>query len=214
MTSAAVQPEAPTARRAAATTGLLASLRERAEFGDALIFLYLLVFIRQYLWPLDSNALAWALSCPVACAAWYFYVVTKPFPSERAGREFWLVVLPPLILFYLLRLPFPDLSWDVLNYRLLHAERSLRGTLFMPGDYFPTPAPYNPAPDTVTGLFRHALGYRLGTVVNLLALVWTARVAGKLLRPFVERPWARAAAVLLVVLAEHLLFQVNEYMVD
>lgn len=214
MTSAAVQPEAPTVRRVAATSGVLASLRERAEFGDALVLLFLLVFIRQYLWPLDSNALTWALSFPVACVVWYFYVVKKPFTDERAGREFWIVVLPPLIFFYLLRLPFPDLSWDVLNYRLLHAERSLRGTLFIPGDYFPTPAPYNPAPDTVTGLFRHALGYRLGTVVNLLALVWTARVVLKLLRPFVTRAWPRAACVLLVLLAEHLLYEVNEYMVD
>ncbi|HWS89132.1 MAG TPA: hypothetical protein VN282_19325 [Pyrinomonadaceae bacterium] len=215
MTRAAVQPEAPTVRPAAdGRPGPLAPLRQRAEFGDALVLLYLLVFVRQYLWPLDSNALAWALSFAVASVAWYFYVVTKPFASERAGREFWLLVLPPLLFFYLLRLPFPDLSYDVLNYRLLHAERSLRGTLFMPGDYFPTPAPYNPAPDTVTGLFRHALGYRLGTIVNLLALVWTAHVALKLLRPFVERAWLRAACVLLVVLAEHLLFQVNEYMVD
>lgn len=215
MTSAAVQPEASSRRRAAvARPNALARLRARAEFGDALLFLYLLVFIRQYLWPLDSNALAWALALPVGLGACYVYVATKPFPSERAGREFWLLVLPALLFFYLLRLPFPDLSWDVLNYRLLHAERSLRGTLFMPGDYFPTPAPYNPAPDTVTGLFRHALGYRLGTVVNLLALVWTARVVLKLLRPFVARRWATAAAVLLVLLAEHLLYEVNEYMVD
>jgi hypothetical protein len=208
-------PEAPAVRRAAAgRPGALARLRGRAEFGDALVLLYLTVFVRQYLWPLDSNALAWALSVPAALVAWYFYVVTKPFESGRAGREFWLLVLPPLLFFYLLRLPFPDVSWDVLNYRLLHAERSLRGTLFMPGDYFPTPAPYNPAPDTVTGLFRHALGYRLGTFVNLLALVWAARVSEKLFRPFVARNWARAAAVLLVLLAEHLLYEVNEYMVD
>src|SRR5918998_4110795 len=98
MTSAAVQPEAPTARRAAAGRfGVLASLRGRAEFGDALVLLYLLVFVRQYLWPLDSNALAWALSVPAALVAWYFYVVTKPFPAGRAGREFWLLVLPPLL---------------------------------------------------------------------------------------------------------------------
>ena len=215
MTSTAVQPEVHTTRRdAAGRLGVLASLRERAEFGDALLFLFLLVFARQYLWPLDSNALAWALAVPLACVAWYFYVTTKPFAAEREGREFWAVVLPALLFFYLLRLPFPDLSWDVLNYRLLHAERSLRGTLFMPGDYFPTPAPYNPAPDTVTGLFRYALGYRLGTVANLIALVWTARVAGKLLRPFVARAWVRAGAVLLVLLSEHLLYEVNEYMVD
>lgn len=214
MTSATAEPQTQTRRHAPARRGTLAALRDRAEFGDALILLFLLVFIRQYLWALDSNALAWSLSAPLACAAWLFYVKTKPFPAERAGREFWIVVVLPLALFYLLRLPFPDLSYDVLNYRLLHAERSLRGTLFAPGDYFPTPAPYNPAPDTLTGLFRLALGYRLGTVVNLFALVWTAFVVEKLLRPFVARAWRRAACVLLVVLAEHLLFEVNSYMVD
>ncbi|PYT02278.1 MAG: hypothetical protein DMF65_06935, partial [Acidobacteria bacterium] len=90
----------------------------------------------------------------------------------------------------------------------------MRGTLFAPGDFFPTPAPYNPAPDTLTGLFRLTLGYRLGTIVNLLALVWAAQVASKILRPFVARARLRAACVLLVVLAEHLLFEVNNYMVD
>jgi uncharacterized membrane protein (UPF0136 family) len=213
MTSATA--EAPiSSSRAGAARHALARLRERAEFGDALLLVYLLVFARQYLWWLDSNALAWALAVAPAVAAWFFYVTTKPFTAERAGREFWLLVLPPLLFFYLLRLPFPDLSYDVLNYRLLHAERSLHGTLFAAGDFFPTPAPYNPAPDTVTGLFRLALGYRLGTVVNLLALVWAARVVDKLLRPFVTRAWPRAACVALVVLAEHLLFEVNNYMVD
>src|SRR5215207_2355252 len=215
MTSAAVQPETPSHRRAAAERpGALARLRERAEFGDALLFLYLLVFARQYLWPLDSNALAWALSVPAALVAWYFYVVTKPFAAERAGRAFWLVVVPLLLVFYLLRLPFPDVSYDVLNYQLLHGERSLRGALYAPGDFFPTPAPYNPAPDTVTGLFRLALGYRLGTIVNLFALVWAARVAGDLLRPFVRGAWPRAFCMLLVALVEQLLFEVNNYMVD
>ncbi|HEX8284691.1 MAG TPA: hypothetical protein VF588_15105 [Pyrinomonadaceae bacterium] len=217
MTSATAAPSTPT-RNAHAAHGRLARLRERAEWGDVLVFIYLLVFARQCLWPLDStsvsNAAAWALSVPLAAAAWFFYVKSKPFPAERAGREFWLVVLPPLVFFFLLRLPFPDASYDVLNYRMLHAERSLRGTLYAAGDFFPTPAPYNPAPDTVTGLFRLALGYRLGTVVNLLALALAARVVDKLLRPFVAGAWARAACVLLVVLAEHLLFEVNNYMVD
>lgn len=204
----------PGHERAGARRGALGALRARVRLGEVLLLLYLLVFARQYLWVLGSNALAWSLAAPLALAAWYFYLRTKPFPSEGAGREFWLVVLPPLLFFYLLRLPFPDISYDVLNYRLLHAERSLRGTLFAPGDFFPTPAPYNPAPDTLTGLFRHALGYRLGTVVSLLALVWAAEVTSRLLRPFVAGAWRRAACVLLVVLAEHMLFEVNEYMVD
>src|SRR5947209_9849752 len=213
MTSALAEAR-PLRRRAHAPRRVLAALRERAEFGDALIFLYALVFVRQYLWVVADNALAWTLAAPLAAVAWYFYVKTKPFAPKRTGREFWLVVVLPLLFVYMWRAPFPDVSFDVLNYRLLHAERSLRGTLFAPGDFFPTPAPYNPAPDTLTGLFRLALGYRLGTIVNLLALVWAARVVDKVLRPFVERAWPRAACVLLVVLAEQLLFEVNNYMVD
>jgi hypothetical protein len=214
MTTSATAEPMPSRGRTDAAPRVLARLRDRVEASDALLFFYLLVFARQFLWIVSDNALAWALSAPLAAAALFFYVRTQPFPRERAGREFWLLVVLPLVVFYLLRLPFPDLSYDVLNYRLLHAERSLRGTLFVPGDYFPTPAPYNPAPDTLTGLFRLALGYRLGTIVSLLALVWAARVCEQLLRPFVTRGRVRAACVLLVVLAEHLLFEVNEYMVD
>jgi hypothetical protein len=184
-------------------------LRGRAEFGDALLFVYALAFARQYLWAVDDNALAWTLAATLAAIACYFYVRTKPFAAERAGREFWLVVALPLFLVYAFRAPFPDVSFDVLNYRLLHAERSLRGALFAPGDFFPTPAPYNPAPDTVTGIFRLALGYRLGTIVNLLALLWAARAADKILRPFVARAWTRAGCVLLAALAEQLQFEVN-----
>src|SRR5437764_4179371 len=213
MTSALAETR-PHRSRAPARHRVRALLRERAEFGDALVFLYALIFVRQYLWVVSDNALAWALAALLSAVAWYFYVSTKPFASARAGREFWLVVALPLFFIYMWRAPFPDVSFDVLNYRLLHAERSLRGTLFAPGDFFPTPAPYNPAPDTLTGLFRLALGYRLGTIVNLLALVWAAQVASKILRPFVARVRLRAACVLLVVLAEHLLFEVNNYMVD
>jgi hypothetical protein len=66
----------------------------------------------------------------------------------------------------------------------------------------------------VTGLFRHALGYRLGTIANLLAMIWVAQITEKLLRPFLRNAWLRAFGVLLVVLAEHLLFEINNYMAD
>src|SRR3989440_11297320 len=124
------------------------------------------------------------------------------------------MVLPPLIFIYLLRAPLPDVSFDVLNYRLLHSERALRGLFYQASDFFPTAAPYNPAPDMLTGLFRHALGYRLGTIVNLLILVWSAQIIDRILRTFIARAWPRAACVLLIMLAEHLLFEISTYMVD
>ncbi len=66
----------------------------------------------------------------------------------------------------------------------------------------------------VTGLFRKLLGYRLGTLANLLAVIWVARVADKILRPFLPGAWSRASGVLLAVLAEHLLGEINNYMPD
>lgn len=188
--------------------------RGRVEFGDGLALLYIVAFVREYLWALDSNALAWALTIPLAALGWLGYVSTKPFLAEKVGAPFWLIVGLPLLFVYALRVSFPDLSFDVLNYRLFHAERALRGPLLAPGDFFPTPAPYNPAPDIVTGLARLALGYRLGTIVNLWAMLWIARVCDSLLRPCVRRAWPRAGAVLLIVLAEHMLFEINNYMID
>jgi Ig-like domain from next to BRCA1 gene len=191
-----------------------AGARRRVEFGDALIFLYTLVLARQYFWILENNLLAWMLTIALAVVCWYFYVSTKQFPAEKFGRSFWLMVGLPLLVAYLLRAAFPDHSYDVWSYHLLHAERSLRGTLYRAGDFFPTALPFNPVADMLTGISNFFLGFRLGTVINLLALVWAAQIADKLLRPFIGRAWLRSACVLLVVLSENLLFEISTYMVD
>jgi hypothetical protein len=189
-------------------------LRKRIEFGDLLLFLFMLVLVRQYLWIIPNNTLAWTLCVPLTLCAWCFYVKTKPFPAEKFGWSFWLAVALPLLSVYSLRAAFPDHSFDVLSYHALHAERSLRGLLFVPGDFFPSSTPFNPAPDTLTGISRMILGYRLGTAINFLVLLWVAQITDKILRPFVAGAWRRALCVLLIVLAENLLFEIGTYMVD
>src|SRR5258708_31232165 len=146
-------------------------VRNRLEFGDALIFLYALVLARQYFWVIENNLLAWTLTVALAAICWYFYLSTKQFPAEKSRRSFWLVVGLPLLGFYLLRAAFPDHSYDVFSYHLLNAERSLRGALYAPGDYFPTALPFNPVPDTLAGISRLFLGYRLGPLFTLLAFL-------------------------------------------
>lgn len=189
-------------------------LGARAEFGDLLLYLYLVSITRQCFWVVPNNRLAWVLTLALAAFVWVGYVATNEALNERAGKQFWLVVGLSLLSVYALRFVFADVSFDVLNHHLFLSERSLRGPLLLAADFFPTPAPYNPAPDTLTGIFRHYLGYRLGTIVNLLALLWAARVIDKLLRPYVRNHWWRATAVLVCVFAEHLLFEINNYMVD
>ncbi len=186
----------------------------KIELGDALLFLYALVFVRQYLWVIDNDLLAWTLSLVLISIVSYFYLSTREVPLERFGLSFWVVVGLPLLGVYLLRAAQPDHSFDVLTYHLLHSERSLHGPLYAPGDFFPSATPFDPVADTITGASRLIFGFRLGTVINLFALLWTAQIVDKILRPFVARPWLRAACVLVALISEQLFFEISTYMVD
>ena len=136
----------------------LADWRRRIEPADVLILFYVAAIVRQYFWIIPSNRWAWLLTIVSTVCLWLVYLRFKGSDGDRVPYVFWLIVGLPLLLVYLLRLSFPDISFDVLNYRLIQSERSLRGPLFVPGDFFPTIFPLNPAPDTLTGLFRHFLG--------------------------------------------------------
>jgi hypothetical protein len=209
-----VVPTHNEARRAGGRLAGLARLRRKFEFGDALLFFYLAAFVRQYLWVLEQNAGAWALTFALSAAGAVALVALKDEEAGTRPRGFWLVVGLPLLFAYVLRAALPDTSFDVLNYRLVGAERALRGWPFLAGDFFPPFYPLNPAPDMLLGLFRHALGYRLGTSLNLLVLLWAAAVVERLLRPYVRGGLARSLAALVVVWTEHAVFLVNNYMVD
>ena len=203
-------------RRAAASPGALwPRLRRRAEFGDAVLLLYVVAVVRQCWWHVADNRASWAATVAVSILVWIFYVWTKPEDDARGTpAAFWPLVVLPLALVYAARVALPDTSFDVLNYHVFQGERSLRFPFFAPGDFFPVIVPFNPTPDIVHALTRRALGYRLGTIVNLCALVWAAGVAERMLRPFVPGPRLRCAGVLAAVWAEQLLFVVNNYMVD
>ncbi len=187
--------------------------QERLEFGNLLFALYILAFTRQYTWPIKTQILAWTLAVLLAALIWYAYVLFATRPREKLPRVFWLLVALPLLLVYLLRVVEPDTSFDVLNYHIFQAERSLRGSLYAPGDFFQN-TPFNPAPDMLTGIYRHLLGYRLGTAVNYLAVIWTGSILYRLLRDYFGSPLLRCAAVLFILLTEQILFQINNYMVD
>lgn len=192
----------------------LFDVRRRIEFGDLVLVCYVAVFVRSYLWAVDAPGAAWGLTAVLTAALWCVYLVSKEPVGERVPIAFWVIVGVPLASVYLLRVAFPDLSYDVLNYRHVHAERGLRGFPFIPGDFFPTLLPLNPAPDMLTGIYRHLLGYRLGTIGNLLALLWTGEVLYKFLRSIVDDRRLRCVCVLLILLTEQLLFEINNYMVD
>ncbi len=187
--------------------------KRRTEFGDTLLVFYLIVLTRQWFWWVDNTA-AWLVTIPVAIVCWFFYVSTKDAAVNKSSPSFWIIVVLPLVFVYLIRVPFPDTSFDVWGLRLFHGERGLTGHIYLPGEFFPTAAPFNPTPDMLTGIFRHLLGYRLGTIINLLVLVWAGTILDSLLRPHIEGPKLRAALVLACLWVEHVLFEINNYMPD
>ena len=188
---------------------------DRLEAGDALLILYLATIFRQYLcWTPFQNVIAWLLAVVFAGFSVGLYVVTRSEARQPMSLAFGIVVVLPLTFCFLLRVPYPDVSFDVLNYRLFHAVRGLRGFLYRPGDFFPTPAPYNTAPDMAMAITRIAFGYRMGTVINLFSLLWAARIIDRLLRGHLSNDWLRAASVLSIFAVEHLFFEINTYMID
>ncbi|HVF73131.1 MAG TPA: hypothetical protein VM940_16130 [Chthoniobacterales bacterium] len=188
---------------------------DRVEAGDALLFIYVAVIVRQAAsWLPVSNAIAWTLATIGAGTFLWYYASTRTEERHRTALPFWLLIGVPMLFVYSLRLSFPDVSFDVLNYRLFHGIRGLSGPLYGPGDFFPTPAPYNTAPDMAMGITRIFFGYRLGTVINLFALLWAARITERLLRAHLTNSWLRHFAVLAIFAAEHLFFEINTYMID
>lgn len=185
----------------------------KLDLSDLFIFLYLLVILRQYLWVIDHSRLAWTLTLGLSALLWGVHLRFKEEPDQGTPRAFWLIVALPLLLIYLLKFAFPDISVDILNHRLIQGERGLRGPLFMPGDFFPTIFPFNPASDMLTGISRHLLGYRLGTLINYLSLLYAGVVLNRLLLFIVDARW-RCLGILLTLFTEHILFEINNYMVD
>ncbi len=190
------------------------TLLKRVELGSAVIAPYLVAIVWQYFCTLNHRSLAWAFTLFVSAIVWILFVWLNDDPSPRLRWSFWALVFLPLLFFYVIRLPFPDISFDVLNYHIFHGERALRGPLLQTGDFFPTAAPFNPTPDILTGLYRYVLGYRLGTVANLLALIWTGAIVERILQAWIKRDWLRSASTLAVLATEQLFFQINNYMVD
>lgn len=192
----------------------LKSFPANLEIGDVIVLLYTSAFVRQWLWLIPSNTLGWILTLLFSVIIWALHLTTKDRDAQTTPREFWLIVALPLFLIYAMRAAFPDTSFDLLDYRLINSERALHGLPLIAGDFFPARFPFNPAPDMVTGISRHLLGYRLGTIVNYLVVVWVGTLLLKFLRPYLNHAWLLCAGVLTVLLTEHLLFIVNNYMVD
>ena len=188
------------------------------EFGDALFSLCVLVAVRPYLWAVPSQPIAWGVSLGLTLGLLVVYVRARESVlsgGRRSPMLFGIFVVLPLMFVYFLRAAIPDRSFDVIAYHTTAGERALTGFPIRPEDFFPSGfGMFAPIADMLTGLFKRFLGYRLGTAVNLIALVWTAIIVDRFLRKIIEAPAARYVAVALVLSCEQAFFEITTYMVD
>jgi hypothetical protein len=197
---------------------VLNKLKGEVAMGAIIFFPYVVAIVWQYCSIVPNRPVAWTFTIVVSAIVCGGYVALSEAsakgPREKSSWQFWIMVALPLLAIYLLRVDFPDVSFDVLNYHIFESERILRGPLYLPADFFPGSLPVNPTPDVLTGLSRHLLGYRLGTIVNYLALIWTGLILNRWLGVYIRSVWLRNLGVIFILCTEQLLFQINNYMVD
>ena len=176
-----------------------------------LLATYILVFLRQYFWFSDSIFVSWCI--PLVLSVCLSVLIRRRFSYELPGIQFLLIITLPLLFFFSLRVAYPDFSWDIVNYHFINSERALNGYPFIEGDFLYL-SYSNPASDMITGVFRHLMGHRLGTVVNLLALLWSAQVLDKILAHYLNDRTMRYLLVSILLCFEGFTYQISNYWVD
>lgn len=179
------------------------------------MYFYLLALVRQMMWLVPNDIAAWICTVLLASIGWMIFLkYYDGFKGERKIKlGFVVMVIVPVTILFLIRLPFPDTSYDVLNYHLLEAQRSLAGTIMPRSDVDYNLLP-NSLPDMILGIFRFFLGYRLGTIGNLLAIIWLAVELRNLLSKMFKNDQMISLSVLAILLCENIFYEINTYMID
>src|SRR5437588_6578423 len=100
----------------------LKNFRDRLDLASLIFAPYVLTVVWQFLAVIPNKTVGWIIAVIVSAVLWYVIVALKETPQEKISGQFWLVVALPLLLVYLLRVSFPDVSFDVLNYHIFHSE--------------------------------------------------------------------------------------------
>ena len=189
------------------------------RLSDLVLLVYIAAVTRGFLWGLRGETLAWVLTVVISAAILATHAVFREDPfadnTEASASKLTLIAFAaPLVAVFLVRAPFPDHNYDVLNYHLVYMERALRGWPFIPGDFFPAVVQFNPTADIATGICRYLLGFRLGHLINLAAVLWTASIVERFLRDSIGNRYLRRLGALVVVSTELILFLQSIYLVD
>lgn len=164
-------------------------------------------------------ALTWAWLGSLVVVAHAAAPVRRRLPLLPVGLQaFDAVPLGLLLLLAFVTFPYPDRSYDSLNYHLLLQERAFADRLH--GDVLPGgfTSYFFPLGDRAHYPFRWLLGYRAGRLLNLVALAASYLGLLRLLRPSCpEGRWRRVGlpiAALACLLTEAILSVFGRYYTD
>jgi len=189
--------------------------KEFIYFESILLTLYLCNFLRQYFWHFEG-VFVWLLSYLISV----FILVKLKIEihvwenkTNFSWAWFTFYCMVPLCFFYCIRFAFPDNSWDVINYHFINGERAVRGFPFINGDFFYL-SYSNPVSDMLMTVFRHTLGHRLGTIINLLVLVWSALILRKILIKYIKKEYLLCLIIITLISFEGIIYEISNYWVD
>ena len=145
-------------------------------------------------------------------------------PSNKNYSKYIVIICSALIpsVLFINRFLIPDFSFDTLYYHLFNGLRGVQNYfwLFSSKEFYPVGFGYvAPVYDVIIYIFRAVLGYRLGTVVDLLAYIGIIIVCYKILDEFVDSFKKLHVAIKLIlflniIIVTELLFQIATQYVD
>lgn len=185
------------------------------DIGDSIMFLYILAVSRQYMWSVNNNVIAWICSVILTISIWAIYKKYKDriIKPHKITLPFFICVGIPVLILFGLRLAFPDTSFDIINARLLIAQKSLTGPVLARNDVDYTFI-MNSVSDMAMGIIRTILGYRLGTFINLLVLFWLGLELDRLMTRYIQGKILRVISIIAILLVENIYYETNTYMID
>lgn len=123
------------------------------------------------------------------------------------------------VFLFINRVIFPDTAYDTINYHFFIGKASFDNfpNMFKPTEFFPVGMhSFNPLMDSINFLIYKAVGYRLGTILSLLALISALFLVIRIVRKVVGSSISLLATCLLLptLIVNEVFFAIATYYTD
>lgn len=151
-----------------------------------------------------------------------YFLINKYYVIEKQAIDAVdIVALSGIAFFFLFRVSIPDIQWDTQNYHVYSQINFGKSNIDF--DFFPART-FNtltlPLGDRMFNVFRYLLGYRLGTILNLLVRLLVYLQLKNILSTYFERKninfnkWLYLLMIIPIMLFDDSLLYANTYYIE